>query len=569
MSGENKLFRCIKSGKIIRFSPQWNNPVEIIEQSARCKPGRPAIISFIGDNRRITRTYCQLIRRILALTQSFTTLNAEERLGILCGSHASSIEAVLSSLTSRRKFVIIDPLRKPFDHQIYKLTHSKCSTLIIPELEEMSDMLIDRVNEIHASFPSLKIKSIGPNPLAESNLLSNVPEGFKPSDITFSSDSWNDPVALIYSSGRHGLPKGFCYTPHAICANCHSVANWLNLSNKSKFLAALDIDCLDGLIPILSALLAGGTAVIHAGLDGGNFWNIVSDVDADMVRVKPNLIEELLAKPKPTATVMNSLKYIITGSGYLPRQIGLRFLENFDIPMLQCYGTTETGGYVLGMASNLSRREYELALRDNLAGQELSYCNVRIKPSDSDVQTSQTTSGEGMMQVRGHTVSSGFWDGSTVHFWSEPWLCAQDMAVSTNASEPPTYQIRGRLEDTLVLNNQRFWPEYIERSMLDTFSFLKDCVALSYSDKNSRTKLCALVVLADGLPGNRRSELIAQIEARLKAGGVAGLNDKCTPDEIVALHSREVPRLFDGHPDRTELHRMIATQTSHQGLAAS
>ncbi len=332
---------------------------------------------------------------------------------------------------------------------------------------------------------------------------------------------------------------------------------------------ATALDCCDGLIPVLAAVASGGTALLHPQITSGNFWRVVLESDADIVRVKPTLIEELLDDKTKLANINRSnLKFLITGSGYLPRQIGLRFFETFDLPLLQCYGTAETGGYVLGMSPGLSWREYELALRDNIVGQELPLCNVRMQsesPTDDKVQFS---TGEGILQVRGHTLSCGYWDGQDLQYWSEPWLRTSDMAMTIPWQDQPTYQIRGRLEDTLLIDNQRFWPAYIERSLLDTFQFLRDCVAMTLPDRAGRNKLCAVVVLPGDIPPHRRSELLALMEARLNAGGVAGLNEKSTPQEIIPLDEMQVPRRYDGHPDRSQLQQLIVQQIG-QGLAAS
>ncbi|MFA5865631.1 MAG: class I adenylate-forming enzyme family protein [Phycisphaerae bacterium] len=569
MSGEAKLFRCIKAGKIVKFVPPWNNPIEIIEHWAKIKPGRPALTGLIDSKRWVTRTYCQLLRRLLAVTKTLSEL-PNERIAIACGSHVTTIEAILSAIAARRQFVPIDLLRKPFSIQLYKLTDSKATVVIIPSLGEMPDLLIDRINDIRRMFPHLKFWSLGENTLADYNLLNPATEGFRLSHIEYPSNAWFESIALLYSPGHHGQPKGYFYQPSALCANIWSVSNWLKLTGKSRLLLATELDCCDGLIPVLAVLSVGGTAILHTQIDSGNFWKIIPECDADIVRAKPSLIEELLNDDSKLAGINRSnLKFVITGSAYLPRQIGLRFFETFDLPLLQSYGTAETGGYILGMSPGLSGREYELALRDNIAGQELGFCNVILKSDTSGDQKIQPNSGEGILHVRGQVLSSGWWDGNDIQYWTDPWLSTSDLAVNSAWQEQQYFQIRGRLEDTLIIDKQRFWPAYIERSMLDTFQFLSDCIVMTLPDREGKSKLCAVVILLSDIPSHRRSELMSLIEARLQAGGVTGLNEKSTPREIIVLNEQQVPRRYDGHPNRLELHRLIAKRITQQGLAAS
>jgi len=567
-SGEAKLFRCIKAGRIVRFIPSWNNPVELIEPWARSKPGRPAVSGWIENKRFISRTYCQLLRRIFVIAKALSE-QPDHRLAILCGSHVATAESVLSALAADRQFVMIDLLRKPVDLQWFKFADSRADVAVIPAIDEMPDALVDRISQLRRDYPGVKIWSVGENPLAELNLLAAVAEGTRLGHLPYSPDAWTRPAALLYSPGRHGSPRGFFYQPTALCANLCAVASWLKLTPRSRFLLATELDSCDGIIPLLATLSAGGAAIIHPNVDGGNFWKIIPECDADLVRAKPSLIEELLENNPRLATINRSnLKFLITGSAYLPRQIGLRFFETFDLPILQCYGTAETGGYVLGMSPGLSWREYELALRDNIVGQELDYCNVKVKSEPVTLERA-TPINEGILQVRGHVVSCGQWDGNEIHYWTEPWINTPDMAVGSPWQDQQHFQVRGRLEDTILVDNQRFWPAFIERSILDTFQFLRDCVAMTLPHPDGRNRLCAIVVLPSDVPPHRRSELMALMEARFEAGGVSGLNDKSTPKELIPLDERQVPRQYDGHPDRQQLHQLILQQTTRQGLAAS
>jgi phenylacetate-coenzyme A ligase PaaK-like adenylate-forming protein len=143
------------------------------------------------------------------------------------------------------------------------------------------------------------------------------------------------------------------------------------------------------------------------------------------------------------------------------------------------------------------------------------------------------------------------------------------MAVNVSETEQKYYQIRGRLEDTLIIDNQRFWPAYIERALLDTFTFLRDCVVLALPNEQGKNVLHLVVILPGDMPAHRRSELMALMEARLEASGVSGLTSQSTPHCIIPLEEHEVPRRYDGHPDRNQLFQIITQQMTQQGLTAS
>jgi acyl-CoA synthetase (AMP-forming)/AMP-acid ligase II len=569
MSGEAKLFRCIKSGKIVRFTPSWGNPIEAIEQWARNKPGKQAITSLVDGNRWIQRTYCQLLRRVLAITKALLEL-PPARLAIACGIHASLLEASVAAIAAGREFVPIDFLRKPIELQLYKFTDSKANVMIIPAMDEMPAGLAEPILQLRQQEPNLKIWSLGENSMADLDLLADAHDGLKLSHLEYPQENWFKPSALIYSSGRHGQPKGYFYHPYALAANISSVSQWLKLNQRTRFLLTTDMDCCNGIIPMLATMASGGTTILHPEIEAENFWPVVQETDADLIRSQPDLIEGLLHNQGKFAHINRSnLKYIITGSGYLPRQIGLRFFETFDVPLLQCYGTADTGGYVLGMAPGLSWREYELALRDNIVGQELPMCNAKLSNEMQPGQRNSFDTNEGILYVRGHSVSCGVWTGSEIESWTDAWLSTSDMAVNITWPDQDSYQIRGRLEDTLLIDNQRFWPAYIERSILDTFSFINDCIAFALPDRTGKNVLHIVVVIPSSIPSYRRSELLALMQARFHAGGVPGLTEKSTPEEIIAFDENQIPRQYDGHPDRAQLYQTIMQQMLSQGSAAS
>ncbi len=565
MSKERQLFRCVRNGQYVKLSTPSTSPLDFISRWARVKPSAPALIGQIrGLEKSIVRTWSQLLKNCCTIGKELCKSRVE-RIGIVCGSHVSTIETVLSSVLSCNEFVIVDLLQKPFDLQLFKLMDSKASVLVIPSLEEMPDLLIDKINFIRGEHPELKIWSVGANRLAEKNLLAGKLRKCCVEGFDFSVTNWEKPLGLFYSPGKHTKPRGYIYQSSAIYANTQAVAERFRFDEKTKLHLGMHLENCDGLIPVLSAIYAGGTAVVSSQIDVENFWSAMRKSEANVARVKSGLLKKLLRdKQRTPESTRTHLKYIISGSGYLPRHIGMKFYELFDIPLLQCYGTAETGGYVLAMESGRCKREYEIALRDNLVGNELKYCNVKLSNSES------IDSEHGIIYVRGYTVSCGYWDGREIRHWKEHWLRTPDLA-RLSPEQKGSYQIRGRVEDALILGNDEdtVWPFFIEQSLLATFNFLSDCIATTVVDGKGNSNLSAVVIMPDDIPKHRKSELIALMHARLSAGGVAGLSEKLTPGELIVLEEDQLPRLHDGQPDREKLQHQIVTQSAKQGLTAS
>jgi len=59
------------------------------------------------------------------------------------------------------------------------------------------------------------------------------------------------------------------------------------------------------------------------------------------------------------------------------------------------------------------------------------------------------------------------------------------------------------------------------------------------------------------------------MEARLKANGVSGLATEIIPQYLIPLEEHEMPRRYDGQPDRHQLFQIITQQLAGQSIAAS
>ena len=571
MNTGRQPFRCTKDGRYVKCSLSWQNPLSFVEYWARHKPSAIAIASHINENMCITYNWSELLRHCLRLERHIKNL-PDTKITLACGAHPLTITLIISALLAGKEILIIDPINQSEQILLYILRHSKTSKLIIPSIEKMPDLLIDKINLIKNNCPDIGIISVGDNPLASQNLL-NIKPNAKAKYPDYPNQMWMTPTILVYSPGHHNAPEGFVYTAHALYANMLAISQKFKLSSDTRFFLAGEIDSCYGIAPVLATLAAGGTVILAPKVTERNFWRIIEHNAVNAARITPVLVEKLTAeRENKIYRKRGDLKYAIVSGNYLPRRAGLRFYEMFDTPILQCYGTTETGGYVLAPQPGMCNRFYELSLRDNIVGEEFCFCNVRIT-KDKNINASFDEGEQvGLIQIRGHTVSVGKWTGAKLALWNKPWLETHDLGckITLNDITGTYYQIKGRIEDALIINGKILWPTNIEQPILATFPFLADCIAITDPDEASdkeNNNLYVITVVPSELTDSRRSELLALIQARISAGGVPGLSKEITPDSIVMISYDNIPRRFDNQIDRTELSKQISKQK--QGLAAS
>lgn len=570
MLKEAKLFRCIKSTKTARLLPEACDPLDSLMRWARYEPRAAAVVFDIaGTDRVLVRSYRDMLGRVLAACGSLLELPAG-LIGIVTGQHGSTIEAVLAAIAAKRRFVLVDPLTRQFEREIARLGQCSPIALIIPSLEEMPELLIDRIGQLRRVCGEDCLWSMGANLMGTVDLLSDADLKRRVPRVTYSSEEWQQIIAYTYPRRPDGTDRAYLYSPRAICAAAGAVRNWLKLEEHTCLLCGVSISRCEGLIMALASLGSGGTCIIPSRTGPENFWRYATESRIDLARVEPTLIEDLLDRyPQLKPVGLTRLKKVVTDAGHLPGQVAGNFFDTFDVPIIQCFGTAYTGGYALGVPLDLSRREYELALRDGFAGAELDFCNVRIAPAPGTDPTSQRDPSEGLLEVRGLSVSAGCWDGKKLRHWQEPWLTTSTLAVARDKPGRLSYLVRGRINDALTIHGHRIWPAQVEHSLLETFSFLADCVVIDRPDPMGNNQLCAVVVLPANYDGHRRSELFGQIEARLSAKTVEGLDARALPEQLVPLAADQIPRDEEGRPDRPALKRILAEHDRTGGLTAS
>lgn len=568
MSGEARLFRCIKSNRAVKFTPPATSPIHALMLWARRRPRDAALIFSLPERHEpFVRTYSELFSRAFTLAESLASL-PEGLIGILGGQHGLSVEAALAAMQARRPFALINPLSQAFEHEVQCLQSLHPLGVLIPSLDEMPDLLVDRLGEITRELGRANVWSAGPNPLAAKDLLAEDQGSRQPQDAVDDS-LWNEP--LVYLNGRDEDEHchAYVYTPLALAASALSVAQWLQIKEGVRVLCGVELTRCAGFVPALAAVMSGAGCVLPHRLKGHEFWQVASQSGAHVARVAPEVIEDLLENPGRASDISSSgLKYIITDAGGLPTRVSLAFIETYDLPLINCFGTSATGGYALGVPLNLCRREYELALRDSAAGVELEHCNVKVE-EDPQITASANDRREGYLAVRGNGLSTGYWDGQTLSTWQTPWLRTSHLGAVCGGQERECFSVQGRASEALVVQGYRIWPAQIEHSLTETFAFLEDCVVLARPDGRGRSQLCAAVVLPEELDRHRQSELLAQMEARVRAGGVEGLSEHARPHQLIALSGPMLPRDPDGRPNRQQLLDVINGFAAGRGLAAS
>jgi carnitine-CoA ligase len=157
---------------------------------------------------------------------------------------------------------------------------------------------------------------------------------------------WTDPAALIFTGGSTGLPKGIIVSNAWYFPGIFRYLEMLNPSSSDVHVGLGQMyHTIGSAVDILSPVYFGMTTVMSRWFSASRFFDVTRRYNCTRsVIIGPTLLA-LLAQPERPNDRDNPIRIAATGTGGLPRDKVERFMERFDIDLLELYGQTETGPF--------------------------------------------------------------------------------------------------------------------------------------------------------------------------------------------------------------------------------
>ena len=348
------------------------------------------------------------------------------------------------------------------------------------------------------------------------------------------SPAWPDPdpeaTAVIWAtSGTTGRSKGVCVPHRAALARWEANAAAFGFGEDLRFLSVLPL-AAGFLFPGLYSLSHGGTVIFCApDLEAASFSEAVARSRANALFLVPALVRKLIAGRREAAGGLKGVRTAVCATARLDPAAEEAFEEAFGIPLLDCYGLTETGFITYSPRARAQRRPGSVgrALRGE----------VRIEDEDGRPLPPGV---RGQVAYRGATLAIGYCDGAGIDraAFEGGWFRTKDEGALDPEGRLSLY---GRLDGAIMGSGCKVSPEEVEAALASHPS-VAEAAVLGVPGPLGTERVAACVVPRPGrLPSEE--ELRAHCRERLA-------DFKC-PEKIVIVP--EIPKTATRKPRRRDL----------------
>jgi fatty-acyl-CoA synthase len=342
--------------------------------------------------------------------------------------------------------------------------------------------------------PGLEVVVIGDGSGAdryEQRLLSGDPAGV-PSQLA----DEQEPIAIDYTSGTTGQPKGVVYTYRGAYLNALGEVIEAELGHGPVYLWTLPMFHCNGWCFPWAVTAAAGTHVCLRQVDAGEIWRLFREERVTHYCGSPTVHAALVNHPD-AAPLQHPVTALVAAAP--PSPTLLAGLEALNIRVVHVYGLTETYGPHTVFARPDDWDGLETAERARLLsrqGQGYTTADlVRVVDEQMrDVPRDAATIGEVVM--RGNNVMSGYFadaDG-TADAFRGGWFHSGDLAVwhPDNAIE-----LRDRAKDVIISGGENISSIEVEQAICAHPAVL-ECAVIAIPDERWGERPKAFVTLRSG-----------------------------------------------------------------------
>lgn len=250
-------------------------------------------------------------------------------------------------------------------------------------------------------------------------------------------------ASIMYTSGTTGKPKGVLQTFGNHFYSAVSSALNLGLSSADKWLCVAPIFHISGFSIIMRGLIYGMTVRLVEKFRAEEIERILANETVTIMSVVPFMLKKLIQQQNKTNTHYNSaFRCMLLGGGTIDRET-LEICLQRSIPVVQCYGMTETCSQIVAL------RSVDALLKLGSVGQPLFSTQLKLS-KDGEILLKTPALTPGYLNLP-NKLPSKMIDG---------WYRTGDIG---HLDKEGDLYIDGRADEMLISGGENIFPQEVEQ----------------------------------------------------------------------------------------------------------
>lgn len=268
-----------------------------------------------------------------------------------------------------------------------------------------------------------------------------------------------DAVALPYSSGTTGLPKGVTLTHYNLAANVYQLTNRELITSADTIIGLLPFFHSYGLQIFLNySLYCGATIVVMPQFDLETFLRLVQKYKITRAHLVPPIVLALAKQPIVDKYDLSSLKIITCGAAPLGYELTKECEQRLNCIVKQAYGLTETSPM-----THINPDE-----REKIKPGSVGRCirNTECQIVDIETEKPLGVREQGELWIRGPQVMKGYLnkpEATAKVIDGDGWFHTGDVAY---VDEDGYFYIVDRIKELIKYNGYPIAPAELEAVLL-------------------------------------------------------------------------------------------------------
>tara|TARA_R110002096_G_scaffold436081_1_gene667022 strand:- start:204 stop:1691 length:1488 start_codon:yes stop_codon:yes gene_type:complete len=315
------------------------------------------------------------------------------------------------------------------------------------------------------------------------------------------TQSENDPIFILYTSGTTGFPKGTIYTHKMLFWNSINTALSLTINNETVTLNCMPLFHTGGWNVLLTPVLHhGGTIILFKKFDALDVLKCIIKERLSLFMAVPTMLKMMEELPEFSKADISCLNYIIVGGESMPLNL-IKAFHKKGVPIRQGYGLTEVGPNLTSLHQKDAER------KQGSIGKPNFYVKVKIATEDNN---QDETDDVGELLISGPMVTPGYWENkkATNDSKTGEWFKTGDVA---KIDEEGFLYIVDRKKNMYISGGENVYPVEVER-VLRLHKTVNEAIVFGIPHQNWGECGVAIVV---GIGEDNEEELLSFCKTKL------------------------------------------------------